>query len=131
MNPFIESTVARPLPESGAAASAAWRRRGLLRPRRAVARALGLAAALGLAGHVLVAVAAPAVNVNSATEAQLRSVRGIGPKTARLIVDERTRGGKYDSLEDLATRVKGIGPKKAATLRAGGLVAQDGDGPAQ
>lgn len=110
---------------------APWRMNGMRRPRRALARVLGLAAALGLAGHMLAAGAAPAINVNAATETQLRSVRGIGPKTARLIIDERARGGKYESIDDLATRVKGIGQKKAATLKAGGLVVQDGGGASQ
>lgn len=129
MNPFLESTVAPPLPEPGRVGAAPWpktRWPARNRPRQRVVRVLGLVAALGLAGHVLAAGAGPAVNVNAATEAQLKSVRGIGPKTARLIIDERTRGGKYASIDDLAERVKGIGPKKAATLKASGLVAAEG-----
>lgn len=74
---------------------------------------LGLGLAMpGLAG---------AVDVNVATLEQLRSVRGIGPKTAQTILDERTRGGKYESFDDLSERVKGIGAKKAAALQASGL----------
>lgn len=131
MNPFLESTVARPLLEPGRVGAPPWPKtrwpaRNRPRRHRRVARVLGLVAALGLAGHVLAAGAGPAVNVNAATEAQLKSVRGIGPKTARLIIDERTRGGKYASIDDLAERVKGIGPKKAATLKASGLVAAEG-----
>ncbi|HEY9281648.1 MAG TPA: DUF655 domain-containing protein [Eoetvoesiella sp.] len=62
-----------------------------------------------------------AVDVNAASQAQLEAVRGIGPKTAQIIIQERTRGGQYESFEDLSERVKGIGPKKAASLQASGL----------
>lgn len=64
---------------------------------------------------------AEAMDVNVATLEQLRTVRGIGPKTAQIIIEERTRGGKYESFEDLSDRVKGIGAKKAAALKASGL----------
>jgi len=66
---------------------------------------------------------AHAIDVNTATQEQLRGVRGIGPKTAQIIIEERSRGGRYESLEDLSDRVKGIGPKKAAALQAAGLTA--------
>ncbi len=126
MNPFLESTVATSSPgvsaESNQREARPWRRKN--QTRRRVVRMLGCAA-LGLAGHLLASGPALALDVNAATEAQLKSVRGIGPKTARLIVEERMRGGNYDSIDDLAERVKGIGSKKAATLRAGGLVTQD------
>lgn len=65
--------------------------------------------------------AALAVDVNVATLDQLRSIKGIGPKTAELIIEERTRAGRYESIEDLSERVKGIGPKKAATMQSAGL----------
>jgi competence protein ComEA len=64
---------------------------------------------------------AVAIDVNAATSEQLRDVRGIGPKTAQVIVEERSRGGPYESFSDLSDRVKGIGPKKAAALQASGL----------
>lgn len=65
--------------------------------------------------------AAWAVNANSATAQQLESISGIGPKTAQVIIDERNRGGSFESFDDLAERVKGIGPKKARALQAAGL----------
>ena len=120
MNPFVQSTVARGLP------LAQWRR-----PRRASAsgkphagkralrRALGvllLSAGLGVAAPT-----AQAVDVNQATASQLESVRGIGPRTAEIIVRERERGGAFASLDDLSERVRGIGPKKAQALQAAGL----------
>jgi len=80
--------------------------------------------AAGLAALLAVAPSAFAVDLNTATPAQLQTIRGIGPKTAQIIVDERNRGGRYQSLEDLSDRVKGIGPKKAAALQAAGLTVQ-------
>ncbi len=67
-----------------------------------------------------------ALNVNAATQEQLQAVRGIGPKTAQIIVHERNRGGSFESFDDLSERVKGIGPKKAASLKAAGLTVEGG-----
>ncbi|WP_397476131.1 ComEA family DNA-binding protein [Pusillimonas sp.] len=82
--------------------------------RGTVGALLGMVLALGVS-------AAWAVNVNSAGAQELETITGIGPKTAQTIVDERTRGGSFESFEDLAERVKGIGPKKAKSLQAAGL----------
>ena len=91
--------------------------------RRAVGAAMGLALSLGVS-------AAWAVNVNSASAQQLETITGIGPKTAQVIIEERTRGGSFESFDDLAERVKGIGPKKAQSLQAAGLtVGQGGAAP--
>lgn len=115
MNPFTESTVARPLAHDScsryADAAVPARRPG----RRALFRmALGVIAGVALPGL------ARGIDVNQATLEQLRSLRGIGPKTAQIIIDERKRGGRYESIEDLSDRVKGIGPKKAAALQSAG-----------
>lgn len=64
---------------------------------------------------------AHAIDLNQASEQELQAVSGIGPKTAAMIVNERTRGGSFTSLSDLSDRVRGIGPKKAAALQAAGL----------
>lgn len=87
-----------------------------------------LARVLGAAGFVALAWSggAVALDLNTATEAQLRGVRGIGPKTAQIILAERERGGRYESFSDLSDRVKGIGPKKASALQAAGLAIQGG-----
>ncbi|EHK65012.1 ComEA family DNA-binding protein [Achromobacter arsenitoxydans] len=120
MNPFVQPTVAcgSPLPQ--------WRR-----PRREPVRACPRAGqrALRRAFSVLLlsvglGVAAPpaqAVDLNKASAAELESVRGIGPRTAEVIVRERERGGEFESLEDLTERVRGIGQKKAQALQAAGL----------
>ncbi|MFA7504904.1 MAG: helix-hairpin-helix domain-containing protein [Burkholderiaceae bacterium] len=64
-------------------------------------------AGLGLPGPVL------AVDANVASQAELQSIRGIGPAIAARIIAERERG-PYIDLEDLRDRVRGIG---AASLR--------------
>jgi len=61
------------------------------------------------------------LDVNTATETQLEGIRGIGPKTASLIVKERQQRGHFLSFEDFARRVRGIGPKRAERLAAQGL----------
>lgn len=51
------------------------------------------------------------VDINTADEAILVSLPGIGPKTAAAIVSFRNEHGKFKAIEDLAL-VKGIGEKK-------------------
>jgi len=41
------------------------------------------------------------VNINTATQAQLEALPGIGPVTAQRIIDFRTRNGPFKRLEDL------------------------------
>ena len=57
------------------------------------------------------------VDINQATVADLDRLPGIGPSTARAIVDHRTRNGPFASVDDLLA-VHGIGPAKLAELRA-------------
>jgi competence protein ComEA len=83
-----------------------------------------------LAGSVALAATAHALDINTASLEQLRAVRGIGPKTAQFILEERQRAGPFASFDDLSDRVKGIGPKKAASLQASGLTLGT-DGPRQ
>ena len=66
------------------------------------------------------ALAMAAVDVNKATEAQLDSVKGIGPVTSKLIMSERKKG-EFKSWQDFIDRVKGIGDDRAAKLSAEGL----------
>lgn len=56
------------------------------------------------------------IDVNSAQEAQLDLLPGIGPRLAARIVEERTSGGLFTSVDDLA-RVSGIGPRLIERLR--------------
>jgi competence protein ComEA len=66
------------------------------------------------------AAAMAAVDVNKATEAQLDSVKGIGPVTSKLIMSERKKG-EFKSWQDFIDRVKGVGDDRAAKLSAEGL----------
>jgi competence protein ComEA len=61
------------------------------------------------------------VDVNKADAAALDSVKGIGPKTSKLIIDERTKGGDFKDWADFEKRVKGVGPKNAQKLSMAGL----------
>ena len=49
------------------------------------------------------------VNVNTATQAQLETLHGIGPGKAKAIIDYRTKNGPFKSIADL-DKVPGIGP---------------------
>jgi len=69
---------------------------------------------------LIAASAFAAVDVNSATEADLDSIKGIGPGTSTRILDER-KAGKFKDWADLIQRVSGIGEKRAAKLSAEGL----------
>ena len=52
------------------------------------------------------------IDVNSASQSELESLSGVGPKTAQKIID----GRPYSSINDL-TRVKGIGNKTLNKFR--------------
>ncbi|MBS4687360.1 ComEA family DNA-binding protein [Aeromonas sobria] len=54
------------------------------------------------------------LNINTATLAELTSLKGIGDKKAQAIIDYRDKQGKFTSVDQLAD-VNGIGP---ATLDA-------------
>lgn len=62
-----------------------------------------------------------AVDVNTASLAELMQLKGIGPKTAEQIMTERERGGPYRSMDDLSQRIKGIGPKRLTRLQEAGM----------
>ena len=52
-----------------------------------------------------------AIDVNTASAAELQKLHRIGPVLSQRIVEERTANGPFASLADLQRRVKGIGPK--------------------
>jgi len=56
------------------------------------------------------------VNLNTAGPEQLDALPGVGPATAKAIVDYRTRHGRFRAVDDLLS-VPGIGPAKLATLK--------------
>src|SRR4051794_25978517 len=55
------------------------------------------------------------VNLNTATQAQLEALPGIGPTYAQSIIAERQRRGGFTSVNDLRS-VRGIGDKRFAEL---------------
>lgn len=57
------------------------------------------------------------VNINTATEAELETVTGIGPATAKKIVAHRESNGPFASVDQLE-EVPGIGPAKLEGMRA-------------
>jgi competence protein ComEA len=95
----------------GARPPAAIRRRPIHHQRktRMIKKIITALAAL------LAATAFAAVDANKATQAELESIKGIGPSISAKIVDERKKGS-YKDWNDL-----GIGDKNAATFSTGGL----------
>ena len=61
------------------------------------------------------------VDVNKADAAALDSIKGVGPKMSKVILDERTKGGEFKDWADFEKRVKGIKEKKARQLSMAGL----------
>jgi competence protein ComEA len=56
------------------------------------------------------------ININTAKTEELNILPGVGPITAQAIIDFRETHGKFSVLEDLL-KIKGIGPKKFASIR--------------
>lgn len=54
-------------------------------------------------------------NLNTATQAQLEELPGVGPKLAQRVLAYRQRKGRFTSTRDLL-EVEGFGPKKLAAL---------------
>lgn len=61
------------------------------------------------------------VEVNKADAAALDSIKGVGPKMSKAILDERAKG-EFKDWTDLQTRVKGVGDKNAIKLSQAGLL---------
>lgn len=56
------------------------------------------------------------INLNSATVEQLQTLPGVGPATAKAIVEHRTKSGKFNRIEEIIN-VKGIGEKKFQKIK--------------
>lgn len=61
-----------------------------------------------------------AVDVNKATQAELESIKGIGPAMSGKILDERKKAN-FKDWSDLIERIKGVGPGNAAKFSEAGL----------
>ena len=76
---------------------------------------------IGCAAMLVTSLALAAVDINKATEAELDGIKGIGPATSKLILEER-KTAPFGDWNDLTKRVKGIGAKRAERLSNQGLV---------
>ena len=61
--------------------------------------------------------AGPAINLNTASAADLENLPGIGAKMAERILEYRQKNGPFKKIEDLMN-VKGIGEKNFLKLKA-------------
>ena len=57
-----------------------------------------------------------AVDLNAATQAELETVDGIGPKKAQAIIDFRKKNGPFKSIDDL-DKVPGFGKKTVDSVK--------------
>lgn len=56
------------------------------------------------------------ININTATQAELETLQGIGPAKAKAIIEHRNENGPFVSKDSLAD-VNGIGPGTIKQLR--------------
>lgn len=75
---------------------------------------------LAFVAAMYVAMAFAAVDVNTATTAELDGIKGIGPVKSALIISERKKA-PFKDWNDFVTRVKGVGTDSAAKFSADGL----------
>jgi competence protein ComEA len=77
--------------------------------KRVITLCLALLASIGTAFA--------AINLNTATVAELDALKGVGPGKAKAIVEYRDKNGPFKSVDDL-TLVKGFGQKSIDKLRS-------------
>jgi len=66
------------------------------------------------------AAAFAAVDANTATQAELEAVKGIGPAISGKIIEERKKA-PFKDWQDMVTRVKGVGETNSAKFSTAGL----------
>jgi competence protein ComEA len=74
----------------------------------------------GFIASMSIAVAAQ-IEVNSADQAALDGVKGLGPVTSKAILEER-KNGEFKDWTDLEKRVKGVSHKRSLKLSQAGLI---------
>jgi competence ComEA-like helix-hairpin-helix protein len=90
-----------------------WRRLGLFGPLALLAFSLTLSS---LAFAKKIPPPLHSVNLNTATEKQLEQLPGVGPTTAKAIVQFRTKSGPFRRVEDLLV-IRGISESKLKKIR--------------
>jgi competence protein ComEA len=85
---------------------------------KALARGATFAVAMTSASF---GVLASPINVNTATQTELESIKGIGPAKAKTIIAERLDGGHFQDANDLQKRVRGIGMRSVEKMVDNGL----------
>ena len=58
-----------------------------------------------------------AVNINTATQSELESVKGLGPAKAKAIISYREKNGQFKSVDEL-DKVKGFGKPTIEKLKS-------------
>lgn len=58
-----------------------------------------------------------AVNINTATQEQLETLKGVGPAKAKEIIEYRKKNGPFKSVDDL-DKVKGVGQGLMKKIRS-------------
>ena len=71
---------------------------------------------IGLIGMMVLPVFA-AVNINTATQSELETVRGLGPAKAKAIISYREANGGFKTLDEL-DKVKGFGKASIEKLQS-------------
>ena len=85
--------------------------------KRRMTTALPTLVALVLMAALPVGAAEGVVNINTADEAALALLPGVGPSTAGRIVEFRTENGNFETLADLML-VRGIGERSFERMRS-------------
>jgi competence protein ComEA len=75
---------------------------------------------IGLLLVLMSSLSLAAVDLNKANQADLESIKGIGPAMSTRILDERKKSDFKDWI-DFVDRVKGVGPGNAAKFSDAGL----------
>jgi len=69
----------------------------------------GASPVIATPGETVVAASTELININTASQAQLDTLPGIGPTTAQKIIEYREQNGAFLNIEDIIN-VSGIGP---------------------
>jgi competence ComEA-like helix-hairpin-helix protein len=76
---------------------------------------------LGCALFALAGAASAATELNTANQAELESIQGLGVTRVEQILAEREHNGPFTDAADLARRIPGVGRKSVRQLMQNGL----------